>query len=573
MESPIGGGGMGEVYRGRDTKLGRLVAIKVLGAELTANPDIRSRFFQEAALLSHLSHANICTVFDVGEIEGDGTPFIVMEYLEGETLKAIIERASTVSVESALRYVEEVCEGLAAAHVHVIHRDIKPANIMVDRSDRVKLLDFGLARLLDAPGTSVFQFAGTPAYMAPEQYRGTPLTPQTDLFAGGAVAYELLTGNPAFYHPGDSIQRVMHRVLHEQPPALSGGYSGKAAAIQAILSRALAKNPRARFGSAREMASAIRALRLAPDWDPGATVRLGNLTVPDPAAGPSDASAGILASPVPAEDVAAGGDAEVPAALSMTPPYAGASPLRRTTPAARPRAAFTAAAGLVGAAAIASVVYVWTGGRDRPRVDGMVALRPEGRFSAQQFAPFWIDQTEVTNEDFRRFLLANPEWQKDRIKPELHDGDYLKLWNHNDFPADLAGHPVVYVSWYAAQAFAAWSGKRLPTDAEWVVAARGDARTRYWWGDDFSRTRANAESRGTLPAGLAEHRDPTGLADMLGNVWEWTGSAADLDTGATSGRTVRGGSWKDAPALLTLDSRQVVDPRLTGPDLGFRCAR
>lgn len=179
-----------------------------------------------------------------------------------------------------------------------------------------------------------------------------------------------------------------------------------------------------------------------------------------------------------------------------------------------------------------------------------------------------MDSTEVTNDEYLGFIAANPQWQKQRIDSSLHDGDYLKDWNGNEYPQGKGNYPVVFVSWYAAEAFAMWAGKRLPTEKEWEIAAQGGTTAAYWWGDTFDSRRANLNGREPEPVGAPGRQNAFGLFDVSGNVWEWTATSE-----SSALRVVRGGSWKDEAVHLRSDSRVELRPTITGPDLGFRCAK
>jgi formylglycine-generating enzyme len=195
---------------------------------------------------------------------------------------------------------------------------------------------------------------------------------------------------------------------------------------------------------------------------------------------------------------------------------------------------------------------------------------------------FWLDADDVTNEAYRRFVLAVPAWQKDRADPRLRDENYLREWSGTQYPAGAAAHPVVWISWHAAAAYAAWAGKRLPTEAEWEYACRAGTATAYWWGATFDGTRANNGSA-LQAVGRAEHRNSWGLADMLGNVWQWTSSVyAPYPYQATDGRenlradgsrAARGGAWGKGDVFLRSANRFSIAPRTTSEQVGFRCAR
>ncbi len=264
--SPLGAGGMGEVYRARDTRLGREVAVKVLPAGVSSDPERLKRFEKEARSASSLNHPNIVTVYDIGE--SSGTSWIAMELVEGETLREMLV-AGPLPMTRLLPIAAQAADGLAKAHgAGIVHRDLKPENVMVTTDGFVKILDFGLAKLTQpevtsgataAPtasgGTEPGIVLGTLGYMAPEQVRGEAADPRSDIFAFGAVLYEMLTGRRAFQ--GASAADTLSAILRDEPEI--GATQGAASpALEHIVRRCLEKSPQERFQSARDLAFALR---------------------------------------------------------------------------------------------------------------------------------------------------------------------------------------------------------------------------------------------------------------------------------------------------------------------------
>src|SRR2546425_940506 len=268
--SLLGEGGMGEVYRARDTKLGRDVAIKVLPATFSADAERLRRFEQEAQAAGALNHPNILVIFHIGSHES--APYIVSELLEGETLR---ERTAGAALpqRKAIDYALQTAHGLAAAHAKgIVHRDLKPENLFVTNDGRVKILDFGLAKLTGASDgtqsqtevptrrvdTDAGMVMGTMGYMSPEQLKGQPADHRSDIFSFGAILYEMLSGKRAFR--GDSMAETMSAILREDPPDLSETNKTVSPALERVVRHCLEKNPAERFHSARDLAFAIETL-------------------------------------------------------------------------------------------------------------------------------------------------------------------------------------------------------------------------------------------------------------------------------------------------------------------------
>jgi len=268
----IGAGGMGEVYRARDQRLGRDVAVKVLPASFAADPDRLRRFEQESRAVAGLNHHNILGVHDIGQT--DGTPFMVSELLEGESLRHVLARGP-LSHRRAIDYAVQIAHGLAAAHgKDIAHRDLKPDNIFITREGRVKILDFGLAKTIEKssdsqgthlatmtseiPATGVGTVVGTVGYMSPEQVRGSAVDCRTDIFSFGAVFYEMLTGVRAFKR--DTTAETMTAILHDDPPENPPDGRPLPPALDRIVHHCLEKNPEQRFQSARDLAFDLESI-------------------------------------------------------------------------------------------------------------------------------------------------------------------------------------------------------------------------------------------------------------------------------------------------------------------------
>src|SRR5271166_7507 len=290
IQSPLGAGGMGEVYRARDTRLERIVAVKILPSHLSEDPEAKQRFDREARTISSLNHPNICTLHDVGH--QDGIDYLVMEYLEGQTLADRLDKGA-LPIEQVLKYGAEICDGLEKAHRSgVVHRDLKRGNIMLTKTG-AKLMDFGLAKaslasasaasglsatLATPPGshplTAQGSVVGTFQYMSPEQIEGKPADARSDIFALGAVLYEMVTGKRAF--EGKTAASAMAAVLEREPAPICSLQPLTPPALERLVKTCLAKDPDDRWQTAHDVKlqlrqiseggsqSSVRALTVAP---------------------------------------------------------------------------------------------------------------------------------------------------------------------------------------------------------------------------------------------------------------------------------------------------------------------
>src|SRR5271156_2781205 len=263
IQSLIGAGGMGEVYRAHDSRLDRTVAIKVLPASFSADRERLPRFSQETRAAAALNHPNILSIFDIGEERG--APYVVSELLEGETLRERL-RTGALPIRRVIDYAMQVARGLAAAHEKgIVHRDLKPENLFLTNDGRVKILDFGLAKLTrpeehdgsgDAPTVQVATEAGvvmgTAGYMSPEQVRGKPADHRSDIFSFGTILYEMISGKRAFH--GETAADTMSAILREEPAELSETNRNVSPALERMVQHCLEKNPEQRFHSASDIA-------------------------------------------------------------------------------------------------------------------------------------------------------------------------------------------------------------------------------------------------------------------------------------------------------------------------------
>ncbi len=254
LESELGRGGMGVVYKARDTQLDRPVALKFLGTLVDGSEEFRQRFKREAQAAAQVSHPNILSVYDIGVEQGSS--YIAMEYIEGPNLNQYVRKKGALAPREAVNLVGQACAALEAIHqAGIVHRDVKPDNVLIAKGNLVKLMDFGLAKGHGANLTGSNVVMGTPCYMAPEQARGEEATPQSDLYAMGLVLHELLTGKIVF-----ETGNVMERQLTEVPKPPGMVVEGVPDELDAVVMKAIAKKPEDRFASAQEFLNALRAI-------------------------------------------------------------------------------------------------------------------------------------------------------------------------------------------------------------------------------------------------------------------------------------------------------------------------
>ena len=581
----IGRGGMGNVYRALQISMNRVIALKL--AATTQSTHIK-RMTREARWIGRLSHPNIIQGFDVGE--QDGHFYFAMEYVKGQTLHRLIAREGSLPERRAVSLAVQIAQAIGALwNEHIVHRDIKPGNIMVTASGVAKLCDLGLAvdvrkgreHSLDEPGVAV----GTPFYMAPEQVENRVVADvRSDLYSLGATLYRMVVGKTPFN--GATRPIILSKQLLQPLPWPKRANPALSHDVCLLIAKLMAKDPNHRYQTVEQLIldfedfMAGRSPRIAsasaPFWMPQArlirddrahhNVRLGQLRsfarlrqacatavaegdrhslrklcsklmeFSTPGQGHDCATAGLLllaSGDLPEAhrvfEEAASMDAQFMPLVEVVP--------RRLCPDAMvyvPRLSIALASG--------------TGVGD---ADGAM----------ESVGPFYIDESPVTNRDYREFIMVT------NYPVPAH-------WLETEWGKLMEDTPVTHVSWEDGLAYAKWRGARLPTGAEWQVAAGGPEMTLYPWGDKFSSERCNYLEAGhqcPIPAGTYfGGRSFFGCYDMAGNVWEWT---SDEVPGDPALKAVRGGSWQDPADRVTCIAREARNPLEAYPDCGFRCVK
>lgn len=629
IERRIGAGGMGVVYEAVDRVLARKVALKFVRTSVTTAPCSTS-LLHEARATACLEHERFVRVYSLDTLP-NGQTYMVMERLHGRNLRKWLNEKH--SVEHLLDIFCQLAEGLSVAHHRgIVHRDVKPENVFVTHDNRVKILDLGLAGLVEETFSSTLLRAGlphleaatsgTPAYLSPECWRGATPSPGFDVWAVGVMLYEAMSrGLHPFWMPHLDLQTNVQRVLHlgySRLPPKSGADAAWTPFIDRIIERALDKNPSERFSDAAELLDALQELRSKRGEHSAKKLGflLGHVLLPYVK---QHASLGALV----ALTLLGARDSHVE---QPTKPSAGMVFLSGGT--------FTRGS---SPAEIQAAHRFCLDESSDPRLCVLEQLEREQPQQHVTVSPFWLDRTEVTNQQYaewinqllqekklrvvngRTILTSEPSSEKlaDFFPAYRPSSVLLVLDNKLAFSPELARLPVSQVTWEGARRYCAAHGKRLPTEAEWEYAAQGGGQAgfRFPWGSRDPSCEGVVAARDTAklsePNGVVQIRlrcmdsfpsgpvavgsskqdvSPQGVHDLAGNLAEWVedpfverypdcGTCIDPVAPLPASynerplRVFRGGSWTFLLAHTRSAARSRYDARAPSRDVGFRCAK
>ncbi len=561
-------GGMAEVYLGAHLSLDRLVAVKVLHSYIEEDPGLLARFQREAKVVAALRHPNIVQIFDFDATEGH--PYIVMEYLKGPTLSTYLrglhDRGDRIPPHQVARLLKALTAALDYAHGQgVIHRDIKPGNIMLHgNADEIRLdqpltadveaviTDFGLVRIEHAASqTASGMISGTPSYMSPEQARGDKTDHRTDIYSLGCVLYEMLAGRVPF--EADTSMSVIYMQINEPPPPIPGVNP----AVQAVMNRALAKKPDDRYQTCREMAVDFF---LALGMNAEAETIIESMPAES---GVKHTVASIKPKTTQRKPLWIGAVALsviflIAAAFGAIRVFSNSSPPSNITetqsPANTDPATVSETVAVVGPPGSEGMVEIPAGtyevGTNDP-VDKYHSAPTNVTFESN----FWVDKFQTTNALYQKFL-------------DVTGGQAPEVW-----PGE-GDHPVRGVIWEQAVAYCSWENKRLLTEAEWEAAGRGPGVNPplYPWGSDPTAggKTFSLPDQDTYAVGAQSFNvSPSGVFDMVGNVWEWVGEPySSVQDGY---KIIRGGRF-GIPQDLAYRLAIAPDDTHLNQFAGFRCA-
>jgi serine/threonine-protein kinase len=598
----LGRGGSAEVYKVWDAHRSSFLAIKVLHADLALDRVFIRRFKREAQTLARLQHPNIVRFYD---LEQDGRlVFMLMDYVEGESLKhKIFDANGPMSLTQTLEIMRPLCQALHFAHKEgFVHSDVKPGNVLIDKTGRVMLTDFGIARVTET-ATVTMLGAGTPAYMSPEQARGESPSAQSDIYALGVILFEMLTGERPFTGEnartsGSTSEKTRWEQMNLPVPSPRKFNPNLSVELEAVVLKCLEKNAQSRYSSALEILTALqnavstsaKAEASTPNMDDASTIIIkqrpatfGKKRVIAPYLWMIAGSVIVLIVLMFAR-----GNGNILIPPTLTPAPTNLPPTATLTP---------TSTNLPPTATLTPISILGIGSTQISPKDGMTLLYvPEGEFTmgsdigddneqpvhSVYLDAFWIDQTEVTNAMYVLCVQAGTCQPPKYAKSSYTHTSYYGNSQYDDYP-------MINVDWNQAKTYCEWAERRLPSEAEWEKAARGtDGRT-YPWGNDapdsnllnYGITMGDTTEVGKYPAGASIY----GALDMAGNVWEWvmdrydsnyySNSPSHNPQGSASGqyRVLRGGSWLSYSSFVRSSVRDWDTPVFYDYRIGFRCVR
>jgi serine/threonine protein kinase len=603
----LGRGGNAEVYKVWDSHRSSFLAMKVLHADLALDRVFIRRFKREAQTLARLQHPNIVRFYD---LEQDGRlVFMLMEYVEGESLKhKIFDANGPMPFTQILEVMRPLCQALHFAHKEgFVHSDVKPGNILMDKSGRVMLTDFGIARMTEA-ATVTMLGAGTPAYMAPEQARGEGPTPQTDIYALGVILFEMLTGERPFTGEnaktaGSTSEKVRWEQINLPVPSPRTFNPNVLPELEAVVLKCLEKEPQNRYSNALEILTALQKALSAtmkaepplPNLDDASTIiKKRPAAIYPKRTVPSYVWMILVSAAVLAILIFARGYIAKPLVPTLTPTTTSAPATDTPVP------VFTLTptpTELPSIATLTPTPGLVIGSTEISPEDGMVMMYvPSGEFAMgsnsgyRDESPvhtiyldsYWIDQTEVTNVMYTRCVQAGV------CQPPSNTSSHTRSSYYGN--PEFDNYPVIYVNWKQANTYCEWAGRKLPTEAEWEKASRGTNETDPWWEDEINCNKSKYFQCTNDTAEVGSYSDgisPLGAYDTVGNVWEWVSdwyssqyysvSPKINPQGPSSGefRALRGGfyffsnHWFNRGTLRSGTIRSYIYDY----EIGFRCAR
>jgi serine/threonine-protein kinase len=571
IDKKVGQGGMATVYRAFDVSKQRVVALKTLRRKFSSSSKALARFDREFLALESLDHPNIVRVLDKG-VEA-GTNYFVMEYVDGASLSRLL-RYRKLTLNTKAQILLQAAAALEYAHRRgIVHRDVKPDNVLIDRTGRAKIADFGIAQITkaDLPLTSltvVSSFMGTADYMAPEQrVDAKSVDHRADIFSFGVMLYETFTGRlpignfslPSQLNPELSkrMDGIILRALRQNPAERYQGMAELAADLEREIRLSALGRLKARLSLILQTESwkKLFSARTIGAFSVLAIIVAGLVWL---------YSASSRPSAPPSQPEVPETDTRRSTPPTVTPPVPGSLPPQ---PPGTPK----------------NMIYIPAGEFTMGSNTEMSNERPKRRVYLDRYH---IDIYEVTNEEYKRFVDATG-----------HPAPYVNAfwaepfnWHNRTYPPGKGDHPVVLVNWYDATAYAKWANARLPSEAEWENAARGPEGAIWPWGNNWDSARCNTKEsslNSTQPVYFfPDGRSPFGCYNMAGNVMEWTADWYAEDyyrrapsrnpTGPLTGlfKVARGGGWDSSISLYARAGyRHYFPPDTKSAGIGFRCVK